>query len=321
MAQFNKEAREKEAAAQATIVLWDNIKANPPKEMKLSPLSAAPHKSRMWRAILDLYFRLRLEAEKYVPSVNKNSEKTAPAEAIDQIGHALSRIIHAFAQAPEGAKIFENKFDVKDGFWRMNVKKGQEWNFCYVLPQKDGEPVRIVCPTSLQMGWVESPGYFCAASETARDVAEDYINVPVGQLPAHKFQRHTEVHPDFQALPEHDKIPRPLSYMIEVYVNDFICIAIPTSQEQLHHVSKAIMTGIHDVFPPSDDKELDAILFKKVAKGEGQWAMQKDILGFEFDRTPDTHTVWLEETKRNKLLTILQGWLRGSRDGNHGICF
>ena len=49
--------------------------------------------------------------------------------------------------------------------------------------------------------------------------------------------------------------------------------------------------------------------------------MQKDILGFEFNGTPGTHTVWLEETKRNKLLTILQGWLRGSRDGNHGIRF
>jgi hypothetical protein len=174
---------------------------------------------------------------------------------------------------------------------------------------------------SLQMGWVESPGYLCVASEKARDVAEDYINVPVGQLPSHKFQEHTEVHPDFQSLPACDKISQPLLYMVEVYVGDFICIAIPTSQEQLRHVSTAIITGIHDVFPPSDADELDAILFKKVVKGKGQWAMQKDILGFEFDRTPDTHTVWLEETKRNKLLTILQGWLRGSRDGNHGFFF
>jgi hypothetical protein len=56
------------------------------------------------------------------------------------------------------------------------------------LPQEAGEPVRLVVPTSLQMGWVESPTYFCAASETARDVAAEYIETPVGSLPAHKFE-------------------------------------------------------------------------------------------------------------------------------------
>ena len=58
MAQFNREAREKEAAGQATIILWDDIKNNFPPEMNSSPLTAATHKLRKWRAILDLSFRL-----------------------------------------------------------------------------------------------------------------------------------------------------------------------------------------------------------------------------------------------------------------------
>ncbi len=45
----------------------------------------------------------------------------------------------------------------------------------------------IVVPTSLQMGWVESPPYFCAATETARDIATEYTNMPVSSLPEHKF--------------------------------------------------------------------------------------------------------------------------------------
>jgi hypothetical protein len=56
------------------------------------------------------------------------------------------------------------KWDIKDGFWRMDCAEGGEWNFVYVLPQKEGEPVLLVVPTSLQLGWVESPPYFCTAT-------------------------------------------------------------------------------------------------------------------------------------------------------------
>ena len=65
------------------------------------------------------------------------------------------RIIHAFAHANEEDKIFMTKWDIKDGFWRLNLQEGEEWRFYYVLPQKYGEPVKLVVPTSLQMGWIE----------------------------------------------------------------------------------------------------------------------------------------------------------------------
>jgi hypothetical protein len=80
----------------------------------------------------------------------------APQGALDQLGHALSRIIHAFAKAKEGDKIFMAKWDIKDGFWRMYCAEGEEYNFAYVLPQEEGKPVTLVVPTTLQMGWVES---------------------------------------------------------------------------------------------------------------------------------------------------------------------
>ncbi len=78
------------------------------------------------------------------------------------MGHELDRIIHAFAEADPDAKIFMAKFDIKDGFWRLNCAEGEEWNFAYVLPKREGEPLKLVVP------------YFCAASEMARDVAGWY---------------------------------------------------------------------------------------------------------------------------------------------------
>jgi hypothetical protein len=40
------------------------------------------------------------------------------------------------------------------------------------------------------MGWVESPPYFCTAVETTRDISTNYINMAVGALPPHKFEKY-----------------------------------------------------------------------------------------------------------------------------------
>ncbi len=209
------------------------------------------------------------------------------------------------------------KWDIKDGFWRMDCEKGEEYNFAYVLPQEEGMPITLVVPTSLQMGWVESPPYFCAATETARDIASDYCDTPVGSLPHHKFAKYVKGAKEFDELPTASKKGK-LFYALEVYVDDFMSIVIPTSKEQLEHVATAIMTGIHDVFPADIVDGNDPISEKKLLKGEGQYSHMKTLLGFDFDGK--RKTMWLEEEKRAKLLTILHSWLRAS-SLNRGIPF
>jgi len=174
IAHFAEEVREKVRTNQARVVEWDMIKDNPPQELKISPIAAISHKSKAYGSILDLSFRLWLKNGGVREAVNDTTENTAPGGAIDQIGECLSRIVHAFAEIDEDEKIFMAKWDIKDGFWRMDCRAGEEWNFAYVLPQPLGEPVRLMVPTSLQMGWVESPPYFCTPTETARDVASEY---------------------------------------------------------------------------------------------------------------------------------------------------
>ena len=147
-----------------------------------------PHKSRMFRAILDLSFAIKLK-ERTIAAVNETTIKTAPQGSMDQMGQVLQRLIYAYATAAEDEVIFAAKKDIKDGYWRMVIEKGAEWNFAYVLPQEEGNPVKLVVPTSLQMGWTESAGFFNVASETARDVAETYAHAPIGSLPVHKLKR------------------------------------------------------------------------------------------------------------------------------------
>ena len=63
--------------------------------------------------------------------------------------------------------------------------------------------MKLVVPTSLHIGWIESSPYFCSVSEREQDVAEQYIETPVVSLAPHNFAELTEVNPYFTELPKY----------------------------------------------------------------------------------------------------------------------
>jgi hypothetical protein len=131
---FVAKAGEKVRANQAHLVQWDTIKDNPPKDLKILPIAAIPHKSKDLFSILDLSFHLRLSKGGVHASVNDTTKKTAPAGAINQIVKCLSHIIHAFDKTDYNAKIFMAKWDIKEGFWQMDCAEGEKCKFAHVLP-------------------------------------------------------------------------------------------------------------------------------------------------------------------------------------------
>jgi hypothetical protein len=54
--------------------------------------------------------------------------------------------------------------------------------------------------------------------------------------------------------------------MLEVYVDNFMNLIIPVSQEQIRHDAMAVMTGIHDVFLPDDIDNNNPISEKKIKR-------------------------------------------------------
>jgi hypothetical protein len=90
IAHFMAEVVEKVHTNQARIVQWEDIKENPLKELKISPIAAIPHKSKAYQSVLDLSFWLRLKSGGVLLVVNNKMEKTAPKVAINQIGESLS---------------------------------------------------------------------------------------------------------------------------------------------------------------------------------------------------------------------------------------
>ena len=301
-----KEVERKVAEGFQIVVQWGDIKDDMPENIKLSPVACIPHKSRAYRVILDLSFRLLFRGKR-LKSVNEATVLQAPQKAMCQLGNVLPRIIHKLAKHFNLSRPFKfSKVDIKDGFWRMAVSPENAWHFCYSIPPKTpDEPLDdrlIVVPTALAMGWAESPPFFCAATETGRDVIQKLFDMQI-QLPPHPSEHKMFDESMDYCAPVHDEE----ATFIEVYVDDFIGATNNLSRTNLQALSRAMLHGINSIFPNKDTSKHngeDPISQKKMDEGDGKWEYQKEILGWIFDG--QNFTMQLPQKKVIKLRTALK---------------
>jgi hypothetical protein len=183
---------------------------------------------------------------------------------------------------PAGLHILMSKLDISDGFWRLIVRDADCFNFAYVLLQWEGKPCRMVVPSAVQMGWVESPSLFCAVTESARDLAQHFVDAAV-PLPPHQVKLSMAI----KDVPMRGRAKMP-SKFLQVYVDDF-CYAVTQSKDGAHIpiIRRRAIHGIMAVFPPpAVTKHQDCnepILASKLLKGDGNFESKKDMIGFSFD--------------------------------------
>ena len=113
--------------------------------------------------------------------MNSATVKQAPAEAMIQLGYCVQQIIATLVYNYYEKTPFRfTKIGTKDGFWRMAASDTDAWNFYYVLQQfnkvENIEEIEVVVPKLLQMGWCESPPFFCILSKTARHGIDTVLN-------------------------------------------------------------------------------------------------------------------------------------------------
>jgi len=124
-----------------------------------------------------------------MPSINSAMCKQACQSPMHQLGKVLPCLIATMAAvSPEHGPIFFAKWDIRDGFWQLMVRQEDAWNFCCMLPAKWGEPIQIMVPTSLQMGWCKSPPFFCTATKMAQDLAQQTTLDTSNPLPVHPLE-------------------------------------------------------------------------------------------------------------------------------------
>jgi hypothetical protein len=214
-------------------------------------------------------------------------------------------------EVPAEEHIHFSKIDLADGYWRMIVEAESTANFAYVLPGPPDEPTKIVLPSALQMGWCESPGYFCAATESTRDMAQHWIDSNEN-LPNHGFEDFVKPTEN----PRRQTSPGPDYQLTAVYVDDFLMAAVQSREgDLLEKAGRATLHAIHSVFPPPRPTDppgtKDPISEKKLAKGDARWDTTKEILGYELDGIK--RTVQLPKTKSEALLKELRKVLKKQR--------
>jgi hypothetical protein len=155
------------------------------------------------------------------------------------------------------------------------------------------------------MGWTESPPYFCSATETVTDIANDRI-AKWRNPPVHRLEVDTQVDVTDEEQPSvtttspqlcalefpTDRDPllvnrraRQLAY-IDVFVDDFLGAA-QGDVARLNRVCRILMDSIDLVFRPLEAGDsptrLEPISVKKLRKGDATWSTCKKLLGWIID--------------------------------------
>ena len=98
-------------------------------------------------------------------------------------------------------------------------------------------------------------------------------------------------------------------YLIEVYIDDFIAAARAKSPEELKHISRALLHAIHDVFLEGrHSPDGQPVSVKKLNKGEGQWNVLKEVLGWLCDGKEKT--IRLPSEKVGRIVGAIKVMLR-----------
>ena len=328
IALFKEDIEYQVNAGFSKVMLWEDVRRLRPSNLKISPVALIPQVGRRGRIILDLSFPVYQDVHGVVTvtqkSVNDTTVLTAPSVPVKEIGKVLPRLLQYMRDTPVGLHILFSKLDISDGFWRLVVKDDDAFNFAYVLPQEAGEPCRLVVPAAVQMGWVESPSLFCTVTESARDLAQHFIDNDA-DLPHDEVEDQMEI----ADVPLRARTDHPTK-LLQVYVDDF-CYAATQSTDGTHipKIRRAAVQGIQALFPtPKITKHVggkEPISRKKIDQGDGNFVTLKEMIGVEFDgirrtvRLPAakakayiraTHTLLRRRTVPLKALQMLVGKLR-----------
>ena len=102
-------------------------------------------------------------------------------------------------------------------------------------------------------------------------------------------------------------LPPEVCTIVEVYVDDSIGMTNHSDRSYLLQLSRAMLHGIHSMFPPpilTGHCGADPVSGKKLEKKEGEWDFTKEILGWIFDG--ENFTIQLPPEKCDDICTLIR---------------
>jgi hypothetical protein len=281
--------------------------------LRISPMGVVPQRARRPRLIVD-YSCFDL---------NRETLKLAPKEAM-QFGKALERILAQIVAAnPAHGPVQLIKVDIADGFYRVWLNLSDIPKLAVSIPSLKGEEPLLAFPLVLPMGWTESPPYFCAATETVTDVANQRARnnwrPPPHRLDEASDSLPTAEYPNLNSptchsatatalpdtIPNRDFRKRVLS-RFDVFVDDFIGMG-QGNRQQLTNLRRILLHTLDEVFRPleADDSpsRKEPASVKKLLQGDACWTTRKVVLGWVIDTLK--MTIELPQHRAERLAEIL----------------
>ena len=272
--------------------------------LKISPAGVVPQRNRRPRTIIDYTYS----------DVGPTTLQLAAPHAM-QFGRAFQRLMQRIAYAnPRFGPVHLLKVDLSDGYYRVPLNSRGALNLAVAIPSTRRLPL-VAIPMVLPMGWLESPPYFCMATETIADYTNAQPLAPstphfqeseAAALDAPRFYR-TPV----PFMPPQLTFPQPLDF-VDVYIDDFMALA--QTKPVATALRRRLLYNINDVFRAnslvSDGSEpvrREPISEKKLAQGDAAWKTTATILGWNIDTIRGT--VQLPPHRLERLHTLLLGFL------------
>ena len=230
-------------------------------------------------------------------------------------GRALPRLLSHLVHAnPRFGPAKLAKIDVADGFYRVGLRPADIPKLGVILPHSPSGTPLIAFPLALPMGWVESPPFFTALTETVCDLAnaatqagranaatqaggpspkvhplEPVANTPAPDAPS-TCSTLLDRWPAYAASLDASSLrTKPLS-IVDVYVDDFL-LAAQTKREQCRLLRRALhaIDAVFCPLTPDDAPSRKApASVKKMKQGDASWAYRKRMLGWIVDTVAET---------------------------------
>jgi hypothetical protein len=193
--------------------------------------------------------------------VNLDTVAFAPKESM-QFGRALQRVMSSIVLSDPRSydAVYLSKIDIANGVYRVWLQTWDISKLGMVLPTAPGEEPLMAFPLALPMGRVESPPYFTAITETARDLANSNLR-RTPRLPVQRLEAVASTPlPDSGCVTPRNRAAsqvgatvrhegRPPLATVEVFVDDFLLLAQTESQKE--RVLRETLHAVDSVPAPS----------------------------------------------------------------------
>ena len=261
--------------------------------LRVAPIGVVPQRARRPRTIVDYTFW-----GQNVETINLNPNSM-------QYGKALDRILYQLETADtRHGPLFLLKIDISDGYYRIPLQLDAIPKLGTIMPTEPHDDPLIAMPTVLPMGWTNSAPFFCAATETIADMANERFHqeLPPDDSP-HRLECYADTRPvrvkkaqdaddpaNYEATPppkvhSRGRLRRPLM-AADVFVDDIISL-VQGSKLKRKLARRIILESIDEILRPLEDGDpatrQEPTSIGKLKKGDGYYSTRKVVLGWLID--------------------------------------